>query len=198
MRCVECAQRRPERQPRLHHLDAVDHALGAVRSTKAGASTPATLVAYIDRAGGHIRSTKAGASTPATPIDAGATLALTIPAQRRPERQPRLHFLHPGHEPSDEVRSTKAGASTPATPSAEVLAARGIDAQRRPERQPRLHVFPRRAVASTLERSTKAGASTPATHEMRSRARGAPRALNEGRSVNPGYTARGWPRRRWS
>ena len=86
-------------------------------------------------------------------------------AQRRPERQPRLHLFHARHEPSDEVRSTKAGASTPAT--------RGR---------------PRRRTDHPGHRSTKAGASTPATLLHARSMHRKPNALNEGRSVNPGYT----------
>ena len=91
--CSTCisAQRRPERQPRRHRetpsrprvtVSALNEgrsvnpgdtrrghdpaALHHERSTKAGASTPATLDLGIAREPLNIRSTKAGASTPAT------------------------------------------------------------------------------------------------------------------------------------
>ena len=112
------------------------------RSTKAGASTPATRVhREVASVIGHRRSTKAGASTPATPVSPSAHSAKSsASAQRRPERQPRRHSSGLRNRPHDLVRSTKAGASTPATlpPSY-------------------------REVSSPVIRSTKAGASTPAT-----------------------------------
>ena len=60
-------------------------------------------------------------------------------AQRRPERQPRLHTRY------ERAHSCR------------------VDAQRRPERQPRLHAICERPFARSIP-------------------------LNEGRSVNPGYT----------
>ena len=161
------AQRRPERQPRLHPRPLKVATTLQERSTKAGASTPATL-AVLQRGeeSGALRSTKAGASTPATHDPEGRVVA-------------RRH------------RSTKAGASTPATHRAwQKYAALVEHAQRRPERQPRLHRrAPNHGGAVDL-RSTKAGASTPATlfHGLFSWRITA--TLNEGRSVNPGYTGR--------
>ena len=161
------AQRRPERQPRLHLFHARHEPSDEVRSTKAGASTPATRGRPRRRTDhpGH-RSTKAGASTPATPSSRPQHAQKTQRAQRRPERQPRLHpqaaarsprcagsslnegrSVNPGYTRHGENirrsvcrRSTKAGASTPATPATN--AATGTvrpGAQRRPERQPRRH-----------------------------------------------------------
>ncbi len=135
------------------------------RSTKAGASTPATLVARAVRAFGPVRSTKAGASTPATP-------------RRRTTRRRSRRSLNEGRglDPGNTgcpwcscllllERSTKAGASTPATPHA--------------TGQPPVHAL----------RSTKAGASTPATPRGAARGRGAACPLNEGRGLDPGNTA---------
>ena len=109
------AQRRPGREPRRHerYADAVRVAL--VRSTKAGARTPATL--------GHVhplppplaRSTKAGARTPATPTSDRETRASNSGAQRRPGREPRRHSVTPS-----AIRPAPA-------------------AQRRPGREPRRH-----------------------------------------------------------
>ena len=60
------AQRRPERQPRRHPRRRRDGRVRVDRSTKAGASTPATLPCIALVAAQPPRSTKAGASTPAT------------------------------------------------------------------------------------------------------------------------------------
>ena len=189
---IRCAQRRPERQPRLHPapewscLRALHRTLNegrsvnpgytlglgdafrevGPRSTKAGASTPATLVLAFDLLQRRLRSTKAGASTPAT---------------RWRARGPETNRL---------IRSTKAGASTPATPTPGVKTRWMMFrcAQRRPERQPRLHTNPNDVIVPVANaqrrperqprlhldtcpwrcsypraRSTKAGASTPAT-----------------------------------
>ena len=112
-----------------------------VRSTKAGASTPATPDRWPAGERAHPRSTKAGASTPATPRVIFTAAVVGARAQRRPERQPRLHAaVSLETEPVVTERSTKAGASTPATLAGSHDAAR-------------VH----------HERSTKAGASTPAT-----------------------------------
>ena len=212
------AQRRPERQPRLHFLWRVEASEQVRRSTKAGASTPATHVGRWHPGHTRRRSTKAGASTPATPdqsadrcrvpdsLNEGRSVnpGYTYPpwydmqnchcAQRRPERQPRLHLQAVHVQVHRHVRrSTKAGASTPATrlstmsglsnvvaialnegrsvnpgytwPPSELIMQNCHCAQRRPERQPRLH----------LQARPRPGASSCAS-------------LNEGRSVNPGYT----------
>ena len=85
------AQLRPGPQPRRH--GGMDHvsALALPRSTKAGASTPATL-------GG------------------GMMIAWTaIHAQLRPGPQPRRHLGVRDERLCDELRSTKAWALTPAT-----------------------------------------------------------------------------------
>ena len=112
------------------------------------------------------RSTKAGASTPATRADVtvfSSTLVLKSlnegrgfhPGDTRPGRQfPAPPFL----------RSTKAGASTPATPRRPARARR----PRCPLNEgrgfpPRRHPDERSAEPAIIDRSTKAGASTPAT-----------------------------------
>ena len=160
------------------------------RSTKAGASTPATplevepirhLAVVTLNEGRSVNpgdtaplnesvtsSTKAGAST--------ATRRSTKAGASTPATLKRLVRLAP-----PEVRSTKAGASTPAT---------------------RQRLANRRAPSTALnegrsvnpgdtssgpghwrhDRSTKAGASTPATLVV------GHQSLNEGRSVNPGDT----------
>ena len=111
------AQRRPERQPRLHTPRGHGSPLHGHRSTKAGASTPAThdnLRLKVILEDIH-RSTKAGASTPATHAARPPIAQRTQSAQRRPERQPRLHTSGSRIIDRPDQRSTKAGASTPAT-----------------------------------------------------------------------------------
>ena len=133
------AQRRPERQPRLHvsrpEVRRVHHA----RSTKAGASTPATPPVVSHEPGSSATLNEGWSVNPGYTRPAGRTrrrsstlnegrsvnpgytptsftsASRSSSAQRRPERQPRLH--HTG--------VADAAANT--------------DAQRRPERQPRLH-----------------------------------------------------------
>ena len=108
---------------------------GSARSTKAGASTPATLVVDYIIACACANAQRRPERQPRLHKNARASAVMTsIPAQRRPERQPRLHSrlaadepnegrsVNPGYTPTDpavkslaSARSTKAGASTPAT-----------------------------------------------------------------------------------
>ena len=161
-----------------------------LRSTKAGARTPATLAPgrHPTARGVDTAQTKAGARTPATP-DRKPEAFDAAPAQRRPGHAPRRHLRPAQGRDRIGSRSTKAGARTPATPR---------------------HV-PRRQGAD--DRSTKAGARTPATptrkptskykwnnaqrrpgHAPRRHAAPSPtrcaadRPLNEGRGTHPGDT----------
>ena len=138
------------------------------RSTKAGASAPATPSARLTvEPSFSRRSTKAGASAPATRTSGIVCSVAILIAQRRPGRLPRRHLdpnpnrKHPcatlnegrGVCPGDtrqdsdvvrqfQLRSTKAGASAPATPLRQVVdMASGEDAQRRPGRLPRRHML---------------------------------------------------------
>ncbi len=163
--CCTSAQRRPERQLRRHSPTAYSTAsahspLNEGRSVNSG-DTP-NLAEQVALAVG--RSTKAGASTPATPFGVPSMKSDSGPAQRRPERQLRRHQLIPlymyvkvygaqrrperqlrrhvtlGPGPVGERgRSTKAGASTPATLKTVGFAGVVSTAQRRPERQLRRH-----------------------------------------------------------
>ena len=143
---------------------------GTLRSTKAGAETPATPGKSASRAfkPPFARSTKAGAETPATPVDDQLhRQPWRSNAQRRPGPRPRRHENHPHQTALAVARSTKAGAETPATHG------RGIDD----------------VGEATPPRSTKAGAETPATlpvcpldTSLRMR------PLNEGRGRDPGDT----------
>ena len=92
-----------------------------------------------------------------------------VAAQRRPERQPRLH------------------------PSSFQISAGGVRAQRRPERQPRLHTRVRLDLAEHVQpmRAQRRPERQPRLHTPSlSDPQRRRRALNEGRSVNPGYTRR--------
>ena len=159
------AQRRPERQPRLHFLWRVEASEQVRRSTKAGASTPATHVGRWHPGHTRRRSTKAGASTPATP-DQSADRC------RVPDSLNEGRSVNPGYTypPWYDMQNCHC-------------------AQRRPERQPRLHLQAVHVqVHRHVRRSTKAGASTPATPAQTCMCATPTIALNEGRSVNPGYT----------
>ena len=94
------AQRRPERQPRLHPLIAPIIGKRLVRSTKAGASTPATRWRKLRLCRNSEQALNEGRS-----VNPGYTSCRTIAAvrwlvaQRRPERQPRLHQSPGSAEP---------------------------------------------------------------------------------------------------
>ena len=215
---IRCAQRRPERQPRLH-IPALheDQPALAVRSTKAGASTPATRHRTPCRADAA-RTLNEGRSVNPGYTSAGPrSVASTTPAQRRPERQPRLHtHLAARKHATLVLRSTKAGASTPATRTGAGIrgasppplnegrsvnpgytlsrscwppGARSLNEGR--SVNPGYTTRHRPLLGHCRERSTKAGASTPATPAvMFSFVCELDASLNEGRSVNPGYTRR--------
>ena len=184
------AQRRPGPRPRRHvviHGVADDTGL---RSTKAGAETPATQPRGLrhgrssdplnegrGRDPGDTRTSweswrRSRASLNEgrgrDPGDTTATLsessALSI-AQRRPGPRPRRHVAWWAPR-SRSSRSTKAGAETPATPSRSLSMCWGTNAQRRPGPRPRRHADRRLTV------------------QWRS-------ALNEGRGRDPGDTLSG-------
>ena len=182
------AQRRPGHAPRRHHV-AVEHLVsGRLRSTKAGARTPATHGHAGRRGDRRPRSTKPGARTPATPVSGCASSRRTSDAQRRPGHASRRHVSvrtrvsvpsaaqrRPGHAPrrhdtgldglrEHAVRSNEGRGTHPGdTPQPDVLPHSPHAAQRRPGHAPRRH--PERFVAfiDARNRSTKAGARTPAT-----------------------------------
>ena len=212
---IMSAQRRPERQPRRHPQPAHRaHRHVSSRSTKAGASTPATPAHAADLVPQPLRSTKAGASTPATlpsprsgPACAGTSLnegrsvnpgdtqstradvGRSDSAQRRPERQPRRHTHQNRRGPAptrtlNEGRSVNPGDTT-------IPLTHGVGsavAQRRPERQPRRHA----KTAESIARLTNAQRRPERQPRRHSACTGCSYArvktLNEGRSVNPGDT----------
>ena len=185
------------------------------RSTKAGASAPATRV----RADPHVallpRSTKAGASAPATPplprpppegsaaLNEGRGIS-PGDTRRRDWAGSRPPTLNEGRgiSPGDTRRSE---ATTSATKTA-LNEGRGISpgdtrpyaivdprlwiAQRRPGHQPRRHAQRQSGTLGVRPRSTKAGASAPATRTAPIRYARCPSTLNEGRGISPGDTYR--------
>ena len=162
------------------------------RSTKAGASTPATLARSIrprprsptlnegrsvnpgytrtfdpSTSTGVPRSTKAGASTPATQAVPEQEHGMIYLAQRRPERQPRLHPPSARRWYSSWKRAQRRPERQPRLHTRyERAHSCRVDAQRRPERQPRLHAREGHVIDRVILRSTKAGASTPATRPV--------------------------------
>ena len=135
-----------------------------LRSTKAGARTPATRGGAGGAADAAARSTKAGARTPATRSGRSPCDGTGVHAQRRPGHAPRRHLRRDdvrGHQhPLNEGRGTHPG-DTP-TPAADWADA--THAQRRPGHAPRRHC--------------RSGCS-----------RGSRRpTLNEGRGTHPGDT----------
>ena len=96
------AQQRPGPPPRRHGLPRVQFGKAGVRSTKAGASAPATRGKLDSLQVLHLRSTKAGASAPATlQID-------SLPALR-PSSLNKGRGLRPG----DTANSAESGARRP-------------------------------------------------------------------------------------
>ena len=145
---------------------------------------------------GDLRSTKAGALTPATLHLFSPVSMRCDSAQRRPGRLPRRHCpdCAAGLALNSEIAQRRPGL-TPATlggPKSDPVTASG--AQRRPGRLPRRHCAPRpRAGWGCRTRSTKAGALTPATLDIRHFCPVCsldPLTLNEGRGAYPGDTRR--------
>ena len=182
------AQRRPGPRPRQHLEPPPTSMRDQARSTKAGASTPATHADEGRPPRSHPRSTKAGASTPATPMPMKAVPLDVIRAQRRPGPRPRQHRRQGPCATKKNARSTKAGASTPATPgsmcagrtsSRALNEGRGLDpgntcvAARRPPALPPLNEG----------RGLDPGNTSGLAGSGRRR-----RSLNEGRGLDPGNT----------
>ena len=158
------AQRRPGPQPRRHSRPSPLSMMQRLAAQRRPGPQPRRHGEHLDDVlDVHPRSTKAGASTPATHIDL-AHENTASPAQRRPGPQPRRHVAV-GVQPGRHLlaRSTKAGASTPATrgwTSARGTAAAPLNEGR--GLNPGDTHRARRGPACERPRSTKAGASTPA------------------------------------
>ena len=162
-----------------------------VRSTKAGAETPATrrvpvVHVLIDR-----RSTKAGAETPATRRDPreGYRTSTTLNEGRGRDPGDTIGFGLPdahyttlnegrGRDPGDTpppydgaddplAAQRRPGPRPRRHASAAMLSACILAAQRRPGPRPRRHACAALDPDGPLHRSTKAGAETPATHSVR-------------------------------
>ena len=184
------AQRRPGREPRRHVGGHAPRPLREdLRSTKAGARTPATPA--------HPRP----AATAAAPLNEGRGANPGDTGEERERLRHRLGALNEGRganpgdtsphtiqrgsircaqrRPGREPRRHRARAPPTSSPST---------AQRRPGREPRRHLEVRPAHARGAGRSTKAGARTPATRTDRCRGGANRSTLNEGRGANPGDT----------
>ena len=163
-RSISTAQRRPGPQPRRHlpfwrvfqsPLLPLNEGRGLNPGDTAGVGERADLV---------VRSTKAGASTPATPYWVPIDRIVDNDAQRRPGPQPRRHpavAVTPTYPKSAQRRPGPQPRRHMAPPSATWRCM--TYAQRRPGPQPRRHEEVVVALQHRHVRSTKAGASTPAT-----------------------------------
>ncbi len=194
---VEIAQRRPGRQPQRHRLKRLPEQSGDQRSTKAGASAPATR----GRPSGDMaRSMKTlnegrGVSpsdtrepfsprglSPGTlnegrgvsPSDTGrfghfGNGDWPPSAQRRPGRQPQRHCA---------IQSVSLSLPT--------------GAQRRPGRQPQRHMWAVQSAVAKTQSAQRRPGRQPQRHLSRDRetADTHERALNEGRGVSPSDTSR--------
>ena len=174
------AQRRPERQPRLHAAPGVREVtlhppLNEGRSVNPGYTRPRPLPHRLPSALNEGRSVNPGYTPGRLHLSKARfwserwgppqSLRATTPAQRRPERQPRLHSPPPGHpspsapSPLNEGRSVNPGYTRQVarrrTRSSTLNEGRSVNPGYTPSH---LHCRRRRRA-----RSTKAGASTPAT-----------------------------------
>ena len=239
---IGSAQRRPGPRPRRHSTGpASPRESWSPLNEGRGRDPGDTFEVHAGRQSRLLRSTKAGAETPATHAGcepeqrrnehaqrrpgprprrhASFTYRLPNPpgvAQRRPGPRPRRHRGVPGQLADVHHRSTKAGAETPATRQVGLAAVpRFFRAQRRPGPRPRRHMTAVRvpAVGCSAQRrpgprprrhnAVAPGAtdSTVAQRRPGPRPRRHPpgiagprhrrRPLNEGRGRDPGDTE--WP-----
>ncbi len=163
------AQRRPGREPRRHLAPGAGGPLLGLRSTKAGARTPATPVIDGSSWAGTDHAQRRPGREPRRHIQARSVVCRDFPpAQRRPGREPRRHlFMLTSEHPRDstslnEGRGENPGdTSTPATgwttcspslnegrgenpgdtPTRATGSAAPVTAQRRPGREPRRHCY---------------------------------------------------------
>ncbi len=185
------AQRRPGHAPRRHmdprHVTSVGH----LRSTKAGARTPATRSASGHPLGSAPRSTKAGARTPATLRPAPSRIRTLMPRSTKAgARTPATRFGSGSGTAARSALNEGRGTHPGDTRRRRVSRPRRVLAQRRPGHAPRRHRNGKRTVGLAFDRSTKAGARTPATLTSRSKSLLRAESLNEGRGTHPGDTAR--------
>ena len=135
------------------------------------------------------RSTKAGASTPATHAASSDACSPKQSAQRRPGPRPRQHDRDGrGHE-GVAGRSTKAGASTPATPVAVPFDIESTySAQRRPGPRPRQHPVIVAPLGVAAHAQRRPGPRPRQHAESWTCSKLSMAALNEGRGLDPGNT----------
>ena len=209
------AQRRPGREPRRHSIEQQARRSRSVRSTKAGARTPATPGPWAGMPPPSMSLNEGRGANPGDTRSVGGDAATFHVAQRRPGREPRRHRSRwmrshrpaaaqrrPGREPRRHMLRREPPPSRPTTaqrrPGREprrhhIPSSRStylIPAQRRPGREPRRHFDYLETPLGMVDRSTKAGARTPATLRRPCSPRRAARTLNEGRGANPGDTRR--------
>ncbi len=169
VRSPDGAQRRPGPRPRRHLERHALPVLRALRSTKAGAETPATH--------GKPGNSEMGAPTlnegrgrdPGDTRGSCGHWSTGSSAQRRPGPRPRRHPGRMEQRARVRPRSTKAGAETPATRPRVVGGRRGPHRSTKagaetPATQRKVLVL-----RPSHGRSTKAGAETPATHQLAGR-----------------------------
>ena len=183
------AQRRPGREPRRHQpirpRSPTAHAsLNEGRGANPGDTS--ALTGRLTRS--SIRSTKAGARTPATrraePLPARPRYALNEGRGANPGDTPRRRPLPPLCPALNEGRGANPGDTGSRRPALSTW----TDAQRRPGREPRRHwLRPWRPWAGPSTLNEGRGAN-PGDTSSPSRPSTSPRPLNEGRGANPGDT----------
>ena len=177
-----------------------------VRSTKAGAETPATPQstcrpgwpwASLNEGRGRdpgdtsallestalqlTRSTKAGAETPATHVSSQPELCVLDRSTKAGAETPATHASPPPFPFPPTTLNEGRGRDPGDTPSSIGISKCSRRAQRRPGPRPRRHVHRSLDLPLKDDRSTKAGAETPATHVHRIfLGRGIPRSTKAG------------------
>ena len=185
------AQRRPGHAPRRHtHAPAVRRQRLVLRSTKAGARTPATRWCRCRPSRGAAPLNEGRGTHPGDTASSAAETILSATAQRRPGHAPRRHVAQRRQPEHIHARSTKAGARTPATRHSRGPSPRWMCvAQRRPGHAPRRHAL--RSTRSRAGAALNEGRGTHPGDTAHSRApKAAPWPLNEGRGTHPGDTLR--------
>ena len=158
------AQRRPGPQPRRHPGNDLRYGTLLLRSTKAGASTPATPICRSPASATRLALNEGRGLNPGDTAPSGHRCSQTTSlnegrglnpgdTRRSPACRSRTAPLNEGRglNPGDTVSAMQA-VSCPVT-----------SAQRRPGPQPRRHLSWDLVFGEHRPRSTKAGASTPAT-----------------------------------
>ncbi len=158
------AQRRPGPRPRQHAAPAPQPGREDARSTKAGASTPATqgAMAPLEMLMAHAQRRPGPRPRQHTFSKTGSPLLNR--AQRRPGPRPRQHAWYSARLRPRTVAQRRPGPRPRQHNRISPFLAKMHGAQRRPGPRPRQHVEGLGRRYGVHERSTKAGASTPATH----------------------------------